>query len=94
MQVVDYPRLAALVAVGVEVADDVLGLFGYFEEVLFLGDLLVLAVAVLDPLLPFLLLPPHRQNALALDLKYIRSRFTESSGNETEKSDGQLYGLI
>ena len=72
------PYLAALVAVGVKVADDVLGLFGDFEEVLFLWDLLVLAVAVLDPLLPFLLLPPHRQNALALDLKYIHGRGSQN----------------
>ena len=63
------PCLAALVAVGVEVADDAVRLFGDLEEVLLLGDLLVLAVAVLDPLLPLLLLPLHRHNALALDLK-------------------------
>ena len=61
--------LAPLVAVGVEVADDVVGLLGDFEEVLLLGDLFVLAVAVLDPLLPLLLLTLHRQHALALDLQ-------------------------
>ena len=61
--------LAPLIAVGVEVADDVVGLFGYVEEVLLLGDFLVLAVAVLDPLLPLLLLALHRQHALALDLQ-------------------------
>ena len=53
-------HLAALVAIGVEVADDALRLFGDLEEVLLLGDLLVLAVAVLDPLLPLLLLTLHR----------------------------------
>ena len=62
-------HLAALVAIGVEVADDALRLFGDLEEVLLLGDLLVLAVAVLDPLLSLLLLTLHRQDALTLDLK-------------------------
>ena len=63
--------LAAFVAIGVEVADYVLRLFGDLKEVLLLGDLLVLAVTVLDPLLPLLLLTLHRQKALALDLQSV-----------------------